>query len=140
MTSRPGRERWNGPVAALIAAVLFGLGAPAAKVLTGAIDPWLVAGLLYLGSGVGLGVVLLARRHRGAGGREAGLTRRDLPPLAGAIVAGGVIGPVLLMFGLARGAASATALLLNLEGVLTVLLAVVLFREHVSGRIAAGMV
>jgi drug/metabolite transporter (DMT)-like permease len=125
---------------ALVAAVLFGLSAPMAKLLAGAVDPWLLAGLLYLGSGGGLTLVVLARRLRWTPSREAQLTRRDVPALAGAIVIGGVIGPVLLMFALAQGAASQSALLLNLEGVFTALLAAAIFREHVPARIAVGMV
>jgi drug/metabolite transporter (DMT)-like permease len=136
---RRDRELWNGPVLALLAAVLFGLSAPAAKLLAGAVDPWLLAGMLYLGSGAGLAVLVLARERPGSARREARLTWRDLPSLSGAIVTGGVIGPVLLMFGLARGAASESALLLNLEGVFTALLAAAVFREHVPPRIAAGM-
>jgi drug/metabolite transporter (DMT)-like permease len=134
------RRSLSGPRLALLAAALFGLSAPAAKLLVGSIDPWLVAGLLYLGSGLGLGVLDRARRLGGAVKREAALTRRDLPWLAGAILTGGVIGPVLLMSALARGAASESALLLNLEAVFTALLAAALFREHVPPRIAIGMV
>jgi drug/metabolite transporter (DMT)-like permease len=130
----------SGPRLALLAAALFGLSAPAAKLLVGSVDPWLLAGLLYLGSGLGLGMLDRVRRLGGAVKREATLTRRDLPWLAGAILTGGVIGPVLLMSALARGAASESALLLNLEGVFTALLAAVLFREHVPARIAIGMV
>ena len=75
----------------------------------------------------------------GRGSREAPLRRSDLPWLAGAIVCGGGIGPVLLMFALADGSASRSSLLLNLEGVLTALLAWWVFREHLDKRIAAGM-
>ena len=129
-----------GPALAILAAALFGLSAPAAKLLVGTVDPWLLAGLLYLGSGIGLGALRFARRLSGAGSREAALTGRDVPWLAGAIITGGVIGPVLLMSGLARAGAADSALLLNLEGVFTALLAAVVFREHVPARIALGMV
>jgi drug/metabolite transporter (DMT)-like permease len=126
---------------ALGAAVLFGLSAPAGKTLLAVTDPWLLAGLLYLGSGVALGVFRLARRAvSGAPAPEAAIARADWPWLGGAILTGGVAGPVLLMFGLARATSSETALLLNLEGVFTAVLAWVVFREHVDGRIAAGMV
>ncbi len=127
------------PLLALGAALLFGLSAPAAKLLVGGVDPWLLAGLLYLGSGVGLAVVRLVQRVLGGPSRETGIARGDLPWLLGAIVAGGIVGPVLLMFGLARGRASEAALLLNLEGVLTALIAWVVFREHFHTRIVAGM-
>src|SRR5882724_556564 len=118
---------------ALISAALFGVSAPLAKILLGETSPWLLAGLLYLGSGLGLAIArpFLPRD-------EAKLQRRDLPWLGAAIVSGGVIGPVLLMFGLAQGAAGATSLLLNLESVLTLVLAWVVFRENVDQRLLVG--
>ena len=124
-----------GPILALTAAILFGLSAPAAKILLGSVDPWLLAGLLYLGSGAGLSIYRLARGTTG----EPSLGSRDAPWMGGAIVAGGVIGPVLLMFALARGPASQSALLLNLEGVLTAAVAWVVFREAFHARIVVGM-
>jgi len=124
-----------GPALALAAAALFGLSAPAAKILLGTIDPWLLAGLLYLASGVGLGVMLVAR----ATARETPLSRADAPWLGGAVVAGGLVGPVLMMFGLMHVGAARGALLLNLEGVFTALLAWFVFREHFDARIALGM-
>lgn len=129
----------SGPGFALAAAALFGLSAPAAKLLAGTVDPWLLAGLLYLGSGIGLGLYRLAQRLLGRVGSEAPLRRQDLPWLAGAIAAGGIIGPVLLMYGLAAGTAVQSSLLLNLEGVFTALLAWSIFREHFDARIATGM-
>jgi drug/metabolite transporter (DMT)-like permease len=132
-------DRRAGPALALLAAGLFGLSAPAAKVLVGAVDPWLLAGLLYLGSGVGLGLVRLVCRLMGAAPREAPVSRRDMPWLAGAMLSGGIVGPVLLMYGLARAGATQSALLLNLEGVFTAVIAALVFREHVSARIAIGM-
>jgi drug/metabolite transporter (DMT)-like permease len=131
--------RRTGPWLALGAALLFGLSAPAAKLLAGSLDPWLLAGLLYLGSGIGLGLYRLCHRALGRVTAEAPLGRRDLPWLAGAIVMGGVIGPVLLMYGLALGPAVQSSLLLNLEGVFTALVAWSVFREHFHARIAIGM-
>jgi drug/metabolite transporter (DMT)-like permease len=126
-------------VPALGAAVLFGLAAPGTKLVLNQTEPWLVAGLLYLGSGLALTCIAAARRRMmGRGAREARLTRRDLPWIAGAILAGGVAGPVLLMFGLSWSSASESALLLNLEGVFTGVLAWCVFREHVDVRVGAG--
>ena len=126
---------------ALGAAALFGLSTPAAKRLVALSDPWLLAGLLYLGSGLGLGVLQLARRiWRGREAGEARLGRQDWPWLGAAILLGGCVGPVLLMFGLRYGTASDAALLLNLEAVFTALLAWFVFREHFDTRIALGMV
>ncbi|HVT52717.1 MAG TPA: DMT family transporter, partial [Dongiaceae bacterium] len=123
----------RGILYALASAALFGVSAPLAKLLLGQTSPWLLAGLLYLGSGIGLAIARpFAPRD------EARLRRADLPWLAAAILAGGVIGPVLLMFGLAQGAAGATSLLLNLESVLTLVLAWIVFRENVDSRLLVG--
>ncbi len=127
---------WRNPgvMAALGAALLFGAGAPAAKILLGSMSPWLLAGLLYLGSGFGLA---LARQFRRT--EPVGLARGEVKWLAIAVVTGGVIGPVLLMVGLSRMPASAVSLLLNAEGVFTALLAWFVFRENFDRRIALGM-
>ena len=110
--------RVPGVAAALIAALLFGAGTPAAKALLASIDPWMLAGLLYLGSGLGL---TLYRRVVGAA--PVRLATRERGWLAGAVIAGGVVGPVLLMLGLTGMPASGASLLLNAEGVFTALLA-----------------
>jgi drug/metabolite transporter (DMT)-like permease len=123
---------------ALLAAALFGASTPLAKALLTETHPQLLAGLLYLGSGTGLLLVWLIRRR--GGGREAPLSRPDLPWLAGAIASGGVIGPLFLMYGLFRTRASSASLLLNLEAVFTSVIAWLLFREHVPFRIALGMI
>ena len=134
------RRAWRtgkGVRLALMAAVLFGASAPFAKLLLRGATPQMLAGLLYLGSGGGLALMWLRRRVLNSG--EAALTRHDLPWLAGAGVFGGGLGPVLLMAGLARTPASSASLLLNLEGVLTAILAWFLFRENFDRRIALGM-
>ena len=130
----------SGAGLALLSALLFGASTPLAKVLLRDIDPWMLAGLLYLGSGLGLFAVRAVVRVLGAGPRgEAAIRGRGWMWLALAILSGGVIGPVLLMVGLARTAATSAALLLNLEGVLTALLAWFVFWENFDRRIALGM-
>lgn len=128
----------TGVTLALVSALLFGASTPIAKLLLGAVDPWLLAGLLYLGSGAGLGMVMAIQRLRGAGHKEAKLGRSDLPWLAGAVVTGGVIGPLLLMVGLARTEASTASLLLNLEALATMAIAWLVFRENVDRRLLIG--
>jgi drug/metabolite transporter (DMT)-like permease len=123
----------NGIVYALASAALFGVSAPFAKILLGDMSPWLLAGLLYLGSGLGLAIARLARRKA-----EAGLTRQDLPWHGAAILSGGVAGSVLLMFGLAISSASEASLLLNLESVLTLVIAWLVFKEYVDLRLGIG--
>ena len=119
---------------ALAAAALFGASVPFAKLLLEEISPVILAGLLYLGSGLGLAVLRLARgtEHRL---REARLTASDWGWLAGAIVAGGVVAPVLLLWGLAASGAADASLLLTFEGVITTLVAAALFREAVGARV-----
>jgi len=132
----------SGASYAILAALLFGASTPAAKgLLAGvpALSPWLMAGILYLGSGVGLALFAAVRRGLGEGS-EVALGRRDLPWLLGAILAGGVLGPVLLLEGLSRLAAGTASLLLNLEGVFTAGLAWFAFREAFDRRILLGMV
>ncbi|MEW6597858.1 MAG: EamA family transporter [Pseudomonadota bacterium] len=124
---------------ALASAALFGASTPLAKLLLGGgVDPWLLAGLLYLGSGVGLGLIHLIRGLLGVQAPEAPLRRGDLPWLGLVVVSGGVIGPLLLMLGLARTPASSAALLLNLEGLATMAIAWLWFKENVDRRLLTG--
>src|SRR5437764_15282872 len=123
---------------ALLSAALFGASTPLAKLLVGAMNPLALAGVLYLGSGIGLAAWLLLRHLRPLPER-ASFAMRDWPWLAAAIVAGGLAGPALLMYGLARTDAASASLLLNLEAVLTAALAWIVFRENVDRRVFAGM-
>ena len=123
-----------GAALALLAALLFGAATPLSKLLLGPLDPWLLAGVLYLGSGVGLGIARLLRREP-----VAKLSHGDLPWLFAAIAFGGGVGPVLLRWGLAHASAASASLLLNAEGVLTAMIAWFVFRENFDRRIAIGM-
>jgi drug/metabolite transporter (DMT)-like permease len=128
-------------ILAFISAALFGISTPAAKALLGSIDPAVLAGLLYCGAGIGIAVVRRIARPLIAPDAtiEAPLGSADVPWLAGAIAAGGIVGPLLLMVGLARTDAAAASLLLTLEGVATALLAWFVFHENFDRRIALGM-
>ena len=124
----------QGVMYAIGAALLFGMGTPLAKLLLADVSPLMLAALLYLGSGLGLALVRTLRRDHAA-----------LPQgtqwfwLSGAVLAGGVAGPVLLMLGLQNFHAADASLLLNSEGVLTALLAWFVFKENFDRRIALGM-
>jgi drug/metabolite transporter (DMT)-like permease len=123
------------PIAAAVAAaVLFGAGVPVAKIFAGKVDPVPMAALLYLGSGVGLFLLQGLSALAGRRSREAGIARADLPWLAGATLAGGVLAPIALMAGLRHSPAATASLLLNLEGAATAVLAAVFFREYLGGR------
>ena len=133
------RVSWSGASLAMASAVLFGASTPFAKRLLGdGVSPWLLAGLLYLGSGVGLSLAYFGRGLIGAPAAEAPLRRADLPWLGLVVLSGGVLGPVLLMVGLVTTAASTAALLLNLEGLATMAIAWLVFRENVDRRLLIG--
>jgi len=128
---------------ALLSALLFGASTPASKLLLGELDPLQLTGLLYLGAAAGVAPVVWLQRRRGVratGGRTNALR------LAGAVILGGMLGPVLMLVGLRQSQAGSVALLLNLEIVATAALGAAFFREPlgrlgwagVCGVVAAG--
>jgi drug/metabolite transporter (DMT)-like permease len=125
---------FRGAVTGLGAALLFGISTPVAKWLLPSTGPFLLAGLLYLGAGLGLALAAPFRRA----GRESPLRREDLPTLAGMVMAGGIAGPLLLLLGLARLPGAQASLLLNLEAPFTIGLAVLVFGESLSRRELLG--
>jgi drug/metabolite transporter (DMT)-like permease len=128
----------TGILFALLSAVLFGASTPFAKLFLGTVDPWMMAGLLYLGAGIGLAGVHLSRAALRLPSPEAPLRPSDLPWLGLVIMAGGIAGPLLLMFGLGRIDAAGASLLLNLEGLATMSIAWLVFRENVDRRLLLG--
>ena len=138
MISRLPHSPRPGPMLALGSAFLFGASTPVAKLLLGVTDPLLLAGLLYLGSGAGLALVAAGGRSLGFDRSEAPLRARGLRWLAAIVLFGGILGPALLMSGLTLTSASTGALLLNTEGLATMAIAWLVFRENVDRRIFAG--
>lgn len=134
--SEAGRRRPGGLALGLAAAVTFGAGTPFAKRLLDDVGPELLAGLLYLGAFVALSAFRPFRKNTG----ETPLGRTDLPRLAGVVVSGGVLAPVLLLSGLQRVSGASGSLLLNLEGPFTLVVALAVFREHLGRRSLAGAV
>ena len=129
----------RGAAMALGAAVLFGASAPISKLLLSECGPLMLAAILYLGAGLGLlagGMRPSARADRGR--REAGLKAADAPTIAAAVLCGAILGPSFMMLGLQRVSAVTGSLLLNLEPPLTILFAVVWFREHLGWRQAGA--
>ena len=123
---------------ALASAALFGASTPFAKLLLGSMSPWTLAGLLYLGAGCGLAVIHFGRDAFAMPAVEAPLRRADIPWLALVIVFGGMLGPLLLMFGLRSTDAASASLLLNIEGLATMAIAWVIFHENVDRRLLLG--
>ncbi len=129
---------WPGVPLALASAVLFGVSAPLSKLLLGTVAPQLLAGLLYLGAGIGLAIVHIGRNAFGIPAPEAPLRHVDFPWLAAIVFFGGIVGPLLLMLGLNQTSASSGSLLLNLEGLATMGIAWLVFRENVDRRLLLG--
>lgn len=130
---------WPGVPLALSSAILFGAVAPLSKLLLGVVaDPQLLAGLLYLGAGVGLALVQAGRTMLGLLPGEAPLRRKDIPWLVAMVFFGGLVGPLLLMLGLTRTSAATGSLLLNLEGLATMGIAWLVLRENADVRLLAG--
>ena len=121
--------RSRGAIRCAIAAVLFGLSTPAASILADDASPFALAGVLYLGAGLAVVPSVLRRPP------SAAAWRHDRRAALGAVVAGGAVGPVLLMAGLAETGAASASIMLNLELAATVLLAATLFREHLGPRL-----
>ncbi|MBB5373119.1 DMT family transporter [Acidocella aromatica] len=128
----------TGILLALLSAVLFGASTPLAKLLLGVVSPWMMAGLLYLSAGLGLASIQIFRAGLRIPAAEAPLRRADLPWLGLVILSGGLGGPLLLMFGLSHTGAANASLLLNLEGLATMGIAWVTFRENVDRRLLLG--
>lgn len=123
----------QGATFGLAAAALFGVSPPLAKLLLPESSPLVVAGLLYLGAGLGLlAFELLSYRGSRTARREAPVRASDLRLLAGIVIMGGILGPVLMLWGLQRLSGVVASLLLNLEAPFTILLAVVFFSEHLE--------
>ena len=125
----------RGAAHALLAAALFGASAPISKLLVGEMHPVVLAGYLYIGAFIGLGIYSLASGAGSREKREEPLGRSDAPWLAGAIITGGVIAPILLMVGLTMVSGLSASLLLNLEAVMTASIAVLAFGEQAGPRL-----
>lgn len=135
----PSSPHFRGAVYGLAAAALFGISPPLAKLLLPEAGPLLIAGLLYLGAGLGLlAFEVLFYRRSEARRREAPVGPSDRWLLAGMVLTGGILGPVCMLWGLQRLSAVLGSLLLNLEAPFTIGLAVLLFREHLGRRETAG--
>lgn len=124
-------KEWAAILCALLAAAFYALNAPMSKLLLVGVQPTMMAAMLYLGAGLGVGLLSLARRDRGRTRERLG--QGDLPYVLGMIVLD-IAAPILLMVGLSGTTAANAALLNNFEIVATTVIALCLFREHVSPR------
>lgn len=125
----------------ILAAALYALNAPVSKLLLQNAPPTMMAGFLYLGEGVGMALMELARSKTGRGKKEAHLTKKDLPCTVGMVVLD-IAAPIFLLIGLKRTTAANVSLLNNFEIVATSLIALLIFKEKIGKRLwlAIGLI
>jgi len=129
------RSKWTVEIlTAILAAALYAISTPVSKLLLQNVPPTMVATFLYLGAGLGMGVMMLVRRRVNKTVKEERLTHSDVPNAAAMVILD-IVAPILMMYGLRINSAANTALLNNFEIVATALIALLFFREKVSKRL-----
>ena len=123
---------------AVLAAALYALNAPFSKLLLVEVPPTLMAGLLYLGAGIGMAIIFLVKKLRGTQSREQRLTKKELPYTVAMVVLD-IAAPIFLLMGLNTTTAANVSLLNNFEIVATALIALAVFREQISPRLWGGI-
>ena len=128
----------TGIFLAILAAALYALNSPLSKLLLDFMPPTLMAGFLYLGAGLGMGVIALFRMARKTKGEEARLTKKELPYTLAMILLD-IAAPICLLIGLRATTAANASLLNNFEIVATSIVALVVFKERISPRLWGGI-
>ena len=123
---------------AVLAAALYAINAPLSKILLDYMPSTLMAGFLYVGAGLGMGVIALIRQCRKSEHTEARLTRAELP-FTVAMVLLDIAAPICLLLGLKFTTAANASLLNNFEIVATAIIALMVFRERISPRLWGGI-
>lgn len=132
------QQRRKGIAFAILAAALYAINAPFSKLLLTYMPPTLMAGFLYVGAGLGMGLLALVRKVRHKQSAEHKLTRAELP-FTTAMILLDIAAPICLMIGLKATTAANAALLNNFEIVATALVALMVFRETISPRLWLGI-
>lgn len=132
------KQRRSGIALAILAAALYAINAPFSKLLLAYMPPTLMAGFLYVGAGLGMGLLALVRKARRQPSAERTLTRAELPYTIAMILLD-IAAPICLMIGLKATTAANAALLNNFEIVATALVALMVFRESISPRLWLGI-
>lgn len=131
------RKNCAAALSAILAAVFYAINIPASKMLLGNIEPVMMAAVLYLGAGIGVGIIYMARKPKEAA-ENSSLNRGDLPYVLGMILLD-IAAPICLMYGLSATTAANASLLNNFEIAATAVIALAVFKEAVSARLWAGI-
>ncbi len=123
---------------ALLAAALYAVNVPVSKLLLTQVAPSMLAGFLYIGAGVGIGCAMLVKRAMGKNRQAEYLGKGDLPYTVAMVVLD-IAAPILLMYGIQSTSSANVSLLNNFEIVATSVIALVIFKEKISGKLWAAI-
>ena len=132
------KKTGTGIFLAVLAAALYAVNSPFSKLLLEYMPSTLMAGFLYIGAGMGMGVIALIRKVRKTDAAEEKITKADLPYTLAMIVLD-IAAPIFLLLGLSYTTAANASLLNNFEIVATALIALAVFREKISPRLWGGI-
>ncbi len=128
----------TGIFLAVLAAALYAINSPLSKILLDYMPPTLLAGFLYIGAGLGMGIIALIRKARKIEKNEARLTKTELP-FTIAMILLDIAAPIFLLLGLNSTTAANASLLNNFEIVATAIIALIVFKEKISPRLWGGI-
>ena len=132
------KTQYRGIFLAILAASLYAINSPLSKVLLNYIPPTLMAGLLYLGAGLGMLIIAAIRKIKKTETQESKLTVAELPYTIAMILLD-IAAPICLLIGLNSTTAANAALLNNFEIVATAMIALFVFKEKISSRLGLGI-
>jgi len=136
MVREMDKQKTTAIIYALLAAVFYAINVPISKILLKQVGPTTMAALLYLGAGIGIGILsLFNKKDREKSER---LSKKDLPFVIGMIVLD-IAAPIFLMLGISHGSSANASLLGNFEIVATTVIALVIFKEVISKRLWAAI-
>ena len=119
-----------GIILAILAAALYAINTPISKLLLNYMSPTLMAGFLYIGAGMGIGIIAIIRKFNKSERNESKLTKSEIPFTVAMIVLD-ILAPICLMLGLKYSTAANASLLKNFEIVAIALIALVAQSEHI---------
>ena len=119
---------------AILAALLYSFSSPFSKVLLSSFPPTLLAGVLYLGAGIGTSTIFLTSKNK----ERERIDKSDMVYVVLMVILD-IAAPVFMMKGLSITRSENASLLGNSEIAATALIAFLFFREKVSKKSALAI-